>query len=556
MALSFEQCCCGFSGLGATARPRLPSPGQVAREELLRRAGLPPNFSPAQAAKGVATNIAKQAGLPSIPTSPKQVGRQAAEYVVEQLDIPVPRKFSPDELLSLAKLAPVQLPFPLPVPLPTNVRDAVELGLRTAVQVVGPEVLAAVGLGSVVPGVGNAVGAAVALATVMVSMLQSEDPEAIYTCRVHNQEFYKMGNVNTHHATPLLMLAAKQLALAEAKKIRATPGARRPVRYDRQGRPTKSLEYNKTSVRQCITDLELLIRDRLGPMVKGSVRSTSLPMAMHALRVLEMAQALGQGLEPAAQRTMSELRQRIETLQKLLKDYNALVSLPMPPASDRKAVGDRLTSLINVKKRLLDEVRRAAAAAQLSQNTMWQKPNVAQFAIATSMWNHLNEIQNELTKAFGAPPARTAEAHRKEVQAFQRSERQSANGAAPSPQAARDYCARIFDAWRKDPKNAAQARCLGPTDIDQISKICFQAHGTRAISPATALQMIGRQIQAACARQARSGSAALRGLADVRPTVLIEEHGRLVPKPVRPYSQPAVALREGTRAAEIARSMG
>jgi hypothetical protein len=541
---------------GAAVRAKAKSEIRSHADALLRQQGIPP--SPQAAIQAFTKDLSRRAGLPNIPTSPGQITQQAAGYIATELGIPLPTSLSVDGLLSMAKNLPIKLPFPIPVPFPTTVKAAVELGLRTAAQLIGPQVLAAIGLGSVVPGIGNAIGAMIAMGSMLVAFLKSEDPKAVYFCRSTDPRSRALGDLYVQTATPLLTMAYRQLALSEAKKVLMDPALQSRegfVMTDSTTGRTRTVEggkYAREGINQCITDMELLIRDRLGPVVRGTAASTPLPMVLHALTNFDLAQQTYPRMQEQSQRVVAELKTRLAHLQKILSEYDFVTKTPPPADTDRVGLAQRMGRVHWVEVEMLKEIQYASTAVQLSTfppgtvlqdgapafaaQAFWQKSNLEQLALATSMWSQLHALQAQLNARYNigrAPKVTTQAAHEEQMRKWQEAERgayrpglpttparpapprtappvpipvrppmPTAPRPTPAPVAdpARTFCWNLYQDWFK--KNPRQAACLTTTDRDWILNFCYDAHGpSKKWTIPQSLERIQMVISMACKKK-------------------------------------------------------
>jgi hypothetical protein len=470
-------------------------------------------------AKKAAKDLAQRLGLPALPTSPEQLGKAMAAKITAELGIPVPTKLSVDGLLSAARAIP-GLPFPLPAKLPTDAQEFVELGLQVAVDYFGPQLLAAVGLGNIVPGIGNAVGVAVALVAYLRFALEQEDLAGRYFCWPaweqvgERRPAYVAGaqsQPGIDRATLLLTMARAQATVSEAKRVQGSPGEAR--------------WYQPEMVSQCITDLQDLIRYRYYPMVEGSVQKTTLPEAQRALDMFELARFAHPWLLAESERIMVELKNRLAHFQWLMSEHAAVTKASMP--TDRLGAAERVGRVIALKVQLEQEMQNAAVSAQLSGPTQpyWHTQNVAQFALATAYHNQLGSLQVLFQARFdelggGAPPpVRTEAEHQEQMRRWQEYERQTpyqpATASRIKPvytgvQLAAKYlprsivlyqankCAAVYDAWAR--AHASEAACLDVGTQQAIFGLCYAAT-TGKIKPDAMFARVRELIALACARE-------------------------------------------------------
>lgn len=418
--------------LESLGQPRLPTGRDIeraARAEVEGRIrgevqkhvpGLP-NIptSPEQAFKMGANELAKRFGLPGIPTSPEQIPKAIAERIVKELNIPIPTKLSVDGLLSAARGLPIKLPFPLPTKLPTTAKEFLEVGLELGARIFGPQVLAAVGLGAAVPGIGWAVSIGTVLVSFLSQFFGKVDPKARYWCAPDNPRSRRMlrkptGNEFTTRfqesvskATPVLQMAWYQAALSEAQGVRRNPA------YMKEFRPSM--------VNQCITAMQEALRRRIYPLVRGTTGGT-LAEVQYALAMFNWVKQAYPNvpMERESISVYNQLNARMAQLNAISASYNAVMTGKLPTATaaqTSQSIG-QLMLLIN---KVLGEMRTAATATQASQtNPFWYKQNLANFALATAVYSQLDAKKNELIAKMnmqqGRKPLPRTEAGLKEQQ--------------------------------------------------------------------------------------------------------------------------------------------
>lgn len=369
-------------------------------------------------------------GIDRIPTDPKQIPTEIANLFLEEFNLPSIPKLTPEGLLNEGlKLLPrfsVPLPFPLPTKIPTNLNDLIEVGLQLAYQQFGPQLLAMVGLGSAVPGIGNAVAFAVAILTQFLDTSKLPSDKVFYPCRLHgdiktnpfgdpcsNKRGSPPTDAMIHSATPLLTIATLQYLNIQALvvlqgnlKEPSCPGRR-------------SGKYDKTQILQCVTDTEFAIRDRYYPNVKNSAYSASLPMVKHALMIYDEAQKLinrntfktsesktsyTPRFEQESNWMIDGLKARKAQLETLAND---IINLSKEPwTKDAFASASRIGKISALKERVIEETKSSAISAQIARivrrngtegmigaSKYWVDQNTTDFMFWLSLLNRISEIQ-------------------------------------------------------------------------------------------------------------------------------------------------------------------
>ncbi len=433
----------------------------------------------------LAFETATDLGLPAIPTQPDQIPLYAARQLVEELDIPIPTTLDANGLLAAARLlgSKIQLPFPLPTQIPQTVMQAVEQGLLIGAQLFGPQVLAAVGLGAAVPGVGWIASAGTILYKLISSYLVSPPSLDRYKCWPSPGSFgstgivpgsptfmgqfgkdiwggrfpYPLehrGGVNT---SPMLLFVWAQASLSEALAVR--------------GDQTRMKEYHESMVLQCITNNRELIRHQLLPLVVTSIDDATAPEALGVLAMLGYLQAsYSRPLEYESVYLIEQLTKRVEFLQGTLNDYDAVLK-----HSDQTSGYDltaHISDLMAVINKLVGEMRIAGVAVQRSQlMPYWYEVNLAQFATVTSMYARLEQLKRDLVaKSMVGQRELTPE---EEMARWQAEEAGQVWAPATEPGLLEAYnrqCVADVSSWIR--LNPEAARCLGPADEEMLLAAC------------------------------------------------------------------------------------
>lgn len=347
-------------------------------------------------------------GVSGVPTSPSQIPAAAAGFISKELGIPIPTKLTPDGLLSAAKGLGLSLPFPLPTKFPTNANDFIDLGLQTANQFFGPQLLTFVGLSGVVPGVGWAVSVGKAIAALIEYFLSAKgEAKARYKCyprgflagrqlRPGEQSFVKLFPEDIAKATPVLQAAWYQAAMSEARGVQLTPTLR-------------SL-YRKGAIQECVDDMRDVIR-LLGANAGGGTSAET----QYALRMFDWIKRAYPRvpLEPSSARIVEQLVARAAVLEKERVEVVDTLKIPVPvvrgkdPAAASR-ISQRLSAHMLLMGRVLTTVRDAAVHVQTSAGSpYWSKENLKSFAQITSRWNALEQRKFALIAAMN-----TAMAHK------------------------------------------------------------------------------------------------------------------------------------------------
>lgn len=364
-----------------------------------------------RAMKDAGADVARELGvaLPGgIPTSPSQIGKATADAVLKELGIPIPIDLSADGLLKAAGLANV-FPFPLPTSLPKSVEEFIEQGLKLAAVQFGPQALAAIGLGSVVPGIGNVIGAAIALINLIGAMMGGRR-EALsrYWCVSSLPQPYSS---TAPPPLPLFMVPYYQNVLFTA--VAVTRDEQRMKRI-REG-----------VVIQCVSDQRMALR-KLWPMINGAPRSATLPDVQQALHMFKVTQDKFPGwkMEREAQNIHSQLTTRLAYLNGLGQEYERIMRHSLGGIVPLSVL---LAEISKMEDQLAAEMRIAGVAAQGTQSIEWMfKRNLAQFALATVLLARLKVKQQAAVAAWDKQRARAlvrpgaAEAHRRQMERWQR----------------------------------------------------------------------------------------------------------------------------------------
>lgn len=287
--------------------------------------------------------------------------------------------------------------FPVPIPLPTSLNDVLQYALRTAASYFSADMLAAIGAGTVFPGVGNFVGAMVAFVMFMAENFGAapQVPKAAYECR--NGVYIGPGTVNT----PVQMMAGAQVAALVARKFLYTKG---------DGR------YIPGTVDQCITDNELIVRE-IYPYVKGTAARSTLPEVQETLvGQIKDGVNIGWGSfshqagelygRSLVQLGVADIPMRDESV-KIIAEYEKRLA-------QLTNIGVRFANLAELdtaeakllKVDLLRELKIATVAMQRAAGTPMYKKNAGQVGIAlTSIGavdKHLRAIGTEYADKVGS----------------------------------------------------------------------------------------------------------------------------------------------------------
>lgn len=342
--------------------------------------------------------LAKQAGLPFIPTNPSQIPGFVAERLLKELNIPIPTKFTPDSLLQMAKALRIpQLPFPLPTRLPKNIADFVQQGLELAATQYGPQLLAYVGLGSVVPGLGNIIGVAIAIGKMAAELFKDIGKPykefSRYVCygRLPGNDTLGSAIGDAPGKTPVEMIVYMQDRILRANVVRNTGFKAEKGRG----------EYYPDQVLQCVTNSTFFLRHKLYPASAGSADGATLPEVQSALRLFTQLKNEYSGAlwEKETKDIHTAYLRRFEQLQNIGMEFKRIMDRPLPPAalSSRVALSNLSAEVNRLKHRVLQEVRTAGVAVQ-SHGKPVQKENLKQFAFATSMYSALDARHNEINR--------------------------------------------------------------------------------------------------------------------------------------------------------------
>jgi hypothetical protein len=339
--------------------------------------------------------------LPAIPTSPEEAIRMG----LREAGLPD----SPEAAVGLImKEAGASVPFPIPIPLPESVGAAVLMGVEWAAQAYGPQVLAMIGLGSVVPGIGNAAGLIIGVAKLLADQgfAPAAVPRRAWECKSGYN--YPPG---IKGVTPILQMADAQTELIKVKNHRLVHRKSNYISGSRLGcdtRKTKEIKF-------------------LHRLVVGSEKTATMPEINLALLAFDQYKKLGIrqaiSFEPGSKQVVQALKGRRAGMFKLAADVRAFMKAP--PATTRGQISQKLGRLGLLERRVLAEVRIASiGVVRTAKDPSMKKKNLQQLAGYTRSFDTLNKVKQALIRqmnvaAGGKKEARTQTGNRAAMMRFE-----------------------------------------------------------------------------------------------------------------------------------------